>query len=455
MVLRRVLVIGVAIWSLSPRGVSAQMADGDYFARFYRPGALQRYLSRTLLAQNQTTRSREAETKEPKTDAEPAPTTEPSPEGGLEPPPSGEELGGFSLDAPTLGAPPGGEGAQAGGGVGGNLVFGGTLDYRFLFPREMKSGMYMIHVNELFCTTNIGDHISILAEQLLLTSDVGTVVGQDHGFVYATFSDLPFLFDGIAIRSGRLRVKYGVDAKLDAPANPIRTPEYRTIGILSDRAIEISGYFKFIDFVAAIAMGPDFVLREVASPDGNVAGTIKVPKDTDLHPIYVRIGTDFKGQAPNLGLSFFYGETYPVLAADGFQAGDAMLFGGFFDQSRTVLKDRVTLDVRWSRWKLKLAAEATVGRDHEEVTAGDDATVQAYYLRADLTLKPQKMTVQVQYDRFLDGRQETPNVGAIGATFTYHLTDESWWRAFFQGNERLFFGEEAAWLAGSQILMAF
>ncbi|MFZ5471557.1 MAG: hypothetical protein ACOZIN_19195 [Myxococcota bacterium] len=381
------------------------------------------------------------------------PTPEPPPkETTLEPPPpSDEQQGGLQLDQPELGAPPAPSAAGGTGGTG-SLVFGGTLDYRFLFPKEMPSGMYMIHVNELFFTTNIGDYISILAEQLLLTSDVGTVVGQDHGFVYATFSNLPWLADGMAFRIGRMRLRYGVDAKLDAPANPLRTTEYRTIGILSDRAIEVAGFLGPIELVGAVAMGPDFVLRDVVGLDGQIAATVKTPQDSSFHPFYVRLGTDFKGNLPNWGLSGFYGDAYPVLAADGFQAGDAMLFGGFYEQHRIIRKERVSLDGRWNYRKLKFSGEYTIGKDRDE---GQTFVVQAWYFRTDWTIRPQKLTAQLQYDWFTDGRPDTPRIGAMGAAMTYNLTDESWLRVFFQGNQRLVVGEDVAWVAGSQILMAF
>jgi hypothetical protein len=83
----------------------------------------------------------------------------PAGDGGLKPPPAGGDKG-HSLDNPDLGAPP--AGPAAAGGLG-NIVIGGTLDYRVLVPSDMKAGMYEIHVNELFITTNLGDHIAILA----------------------------------------------------------------------------------------------------------------------------------------------------------------------------------------------------------------------------------------------------------------------------------------------------
>ena len=104
---------------------------------------------------------------------EPPPGAEP-----LEPPPGGDEPG-LALDSPDLAAPPAASGSAEPGA--GGIVVGGTLDYRVFVPSDMTQGMYEIHVNELFVTTNIGDHIAILAEQLLLTSElVSNVVQHAH-----------------------------------------------------------------------------------------------------------------------------------------------------------------------------------------------------------------------------------------------------------------------------------
>ncbi|MBI4715034.1 MAG: hypothetical protein HY760_03700, partial [Nitrospirae bacterium] len=109
------------------------------------------------------------------------------------------EEGGLQLEVPTLAPPPP---AAPGLGPFTNINLGGTLDYRFLIPTNGDSPTLGIHVNELFLTTNIGDNISILAEQLLLTSDMETVVGQDHGFVYAIFTNLPGLPSDLALKVG-------------------------------------------------------------------------------------------------------------------------------------------------------------------------------------------------------------------------------------------------------------
>jgi hypothetical protein len=430
------ILIGIMLVAIN---ASAASAETGYFEKFYRAGPLQRM----LLAQ-----------------ATPAKKLAPPPKGladekPLTAPPAADAnkpSGGLGFDNPELGPPP--TGADAGLSVGplSNLVVGGTLDYRFLFPKEMPEGMFMIHVNELFVTTNIGDNISILAEQLLLTSDLATSVGQDHGFVYATISNLSFLPEGSAIRVGRMRLKYGIDAKLDAPANPLRTMEYRTIGLISDRAIEYSGYTGFVEYTAAVSVGPDFILKDVTAQDGTT-GLIKVDANNRTHPFIARIGTDFKGATPNLGLSYYTGQNYRVVSQDMFQANETMVFGGFVDQHSLVSKERASADLRWGIWKLKFAAEYTTGTDSDSVGR---RKIQAYYFRTDYSIKPQKIIAQVQYDSFNDGLATSPKFGSVGLGLTYFVTDASWVRAFYQADERNFVGDsKGGSVAGTQFLLAF
>lgn len=399
--------------------------EAPYMERYYEPG----WLQRTLVA---------AADGAPQ--AEMPPAAEPLP-----PPPPSD--GGFDFDNPTLAAPPG-QGLSVGPLT--NLVFGGTLDYRFLFSREMPEGMFAIHVNELFLTTNVGDHVSILAEQLLVTSDLGTPVGQDHGFAYVTLSELPILPSGTAFRIGRMRLKYGVDAKLDAPANPLRTPEYRTIGQISDRAIEVSGFAGPIDYVAAVAQGPDTLLADVVGSDGDVAGTVKVAAENMSRPVMGRVGTGFSGVVPNVGVSGWYGANYPVHALDGFSNDDDMLFGGQIDRHSLVPKLRTSADARWSIWRLKFAGEYTWGLDDP---AGAARVVQAAYGRVDLAVIPQHLAVHAQYDWFADGYGAS--LGTAGLAATVFVSEESWVRLFAQGTDTFLSSGTGGFLVGSQFLVAF
>ena len=340
-------------------------------------------------------------------------------EGALEAQPAGEEKApaeeGLQLEAPTLAPPP-----PPSLGPFTNINIGGTLDYRFMIPTNGDAPSLGIHVNELFITTNIGDNISILAEQLLLTSDLETVVGQDHGFVYAIFTNLPGLPSDLAVKVGRIRFRYGIDAVSDAPANPARNLVYKNLGFVSDKGIELAGYYKDVDYSAAVLMGPDFIAREVLGPGGVVGGEIKTNAENNNRPVAVRVGYespwDLKG-----GLSFFWGKAYRFVNAPLFDMDD-MLTNGFLDRSRLFLKRRASVDLRYTLGKWDFSGEATIGDEREN---GDTIEARGYYIRADYLAVPQKLEFLLQYDLWRDGLPETRDDGVMTGGITYNVLDQA------------------------------
>lgn len=329
-------------------------------------------------------------------------------------PDSGEEL---QLEAPALEPPlpP----APPSLGPFTNINLGGTLDYRFLIPTNGDSPSLGIHVNELFLTTNIGDNITILAEQLLLTSDLETVVGQDHGFVYAIFTNLPLLPSDLALKVGRLRFRYGIDAVSDAPVNPARDLVYKNLGFISDKGVEVSGYYKDFDYTAAVLMGPDFISKEILGPGGIVSGEIKTNAENNNRPVAVRVGYESPWDL-KAGLSFFWGKAYRFVNDPSFDMDD-MLTNGFLDRSRLVLKRRTSLDLRYGIGKWDFSGEVTAGDERE---AGETIKVRGYYIRADYLVIPQKVKLLLQYDLWRDGLIATRDDGVITGGLTYNPLDQ-------------------------------
>jgi hypothetical protein len=327
------------------------------------------------------------------------------------------EEDGLQLESPTLAPAP----APALPSVGpfSNLNIGGTLDYRFLIPTNGDSPSLGIHVNELFVTTNIGDNISILAEQLLLTSDLETVVGQDHGFVYAIFTNLPGLPSDLALKVGRLRFRYGIDAVSDAPANPARDLVYKNLGFISDKGIELSGYYRDIDYSAAVLMGPDFFSSEVLGPGGVVAGEIKTPTENSNRPLAIRLGYESPWDV-KIGLSAFSGKAYRFVNGPTF-AMDDMLTNGALDRSRLVLKRRGSVDVRYAIGRWDFAGEVTIGHERD---ADQTVDVRGYYARVDYLVVPQKLKALLQYDLWRDGLVQTRDDGVITAGLSYTPLDQ-------------------------------
>ncbi|MBI5197208.1 MAG: porin [Nitrospirae bacterium] len=322
------------------------------------------------------------------------------------------EEGGLQLETPALAPPPP---TAPGLGPFTNINLGGTLDYRFLILTNGDSPSLGIHVNELFITTNIGDNISILAEQLLLTSDLETVVGQDHGFVYAIFTNLPGLPSDLALKVGRLRFRYGIDSVSDAPANPARDLVYKNLGLISDKGVEVSGFYGDFDYAAAVLMGPDFVTEAVTGTDGE----IKSPAENNNRPVALRLGYESSNDL-KAGISFFYGKTYPFVNGPTFDMDD-MLTNGSLDRSRLVLKRRATLDLRYGFGKWDLSGEVTAGEDEENGATRD---VRGYYVRADYGVIPQKVKLLLQYDLWKDGDSATRDDGVITGGLSYNPLDQ-------------------------------
>ncbi|MEO5666755.1 MAG: hypothetical protein ABIR96_01715, partial [Bdellovibrionota bacterium] len=319
-----------------------------------------------------------------------------------------------------------------------NLNFGGALDMRLYFPRlggptdsHMGFGNFDIHVSELFLTTNIGDHISVLAEQLLVTDPMGSTTGQDHGFVYAIFSSIPGLPESFAIKVGRMRFRFGIDSKLDSPANPLKSPVYKTLGIITDKGVEFSGFAGPLDWSLGVANGVDSIMVPVVTTTGMPA---EVMMDTrnGSKPVIARIGFDATDSFA-LGLSGFAGKTYPVTSHYGFAMHD-MLFNGHTDETRLISKTRAALDAKLklgSRWDL--SGEYAFGRDRDN---GRNYKVWSGYGRLDYRIVPQKWSAQLQYDYFDDGRDVTfidgksyKDSGTMGLGLTYYLTEQAWIRA--------------------------
>ncbi len=340
------------------------------------------------------------------------PSTTPTP---VQPEKQEEET--LQLEKPSL-APPPKEPVSV--GPFSNINVGGLLDYRYIpGPRTATSGsaFLVIHVNELFISTNIGDNISILAEQLLITSGRESVVGQDHGFVYATFTNLPLIseiptLNNLSFRIGRFRFRYGIDAVSDSAINPVRTLVYKNIGFISDRGLELSYFFGPFEVSAAVLNGPDEKTVNV-SP----TGTIRVGSGNTNRPLAIRGSLDIPS-GPQIGLSFFRGSSYPVVNQRGFDP-DTMIFNAKLEEDTLITKKRYSADLRYSLWRFDFAGEVTFGTDF----GPPDKRVEGYYARTDFNVLPQRLKLLMQYDKWRDDDPFSPDDGALSGAATYTLTE--------------------------------
>ncbi len=351
----------------------------------------------------------------------------------------------LNFESPELGV-----GASAGQpkslGPLNNINLGGTFDSRFLKPNGGK-GELDIHVNELFLTATVGDNISILAEQLLLPSEQSSVVGQDHGYVYAVLSNYSFLPQGMSFRVGRFRAKWGYDASSDSPANPIQSGVLKNIGFISDLGFEISGYLgDSFDYSFATLNGPDTLF--VTTTDGNGKSiTVKNPAENSISSHYYRANYEINS-ASRIGASYFEGNSYGWRNDAMFDMDTVQPYGKL-DRSQLVYKQRISVDGSFRLEKWTFSGEYSFGTDY---FSSGNQSVKFYLARADYTFIPNLLSGLFQLDAIDDGfaGSSRPIVGS--AELSYHITDTSLLRIFYLTDLKKI---RDTYLAGAQMLLTY
>ena len=344
------------------------------------------------------------------------------------------------------------------GGAFGNLIFGGALDVRRitrgtdLVPdgSHWDTGTTLIHVAELVATTSVGEHISLLGEQLLTTSPLGTQVADDHGFIYAILTGLPVLPKGASLKIGRFRHAFGIDTKSDAAANPLYNLVRKNIGFISDRGVQLNGYLGPVAYVLSLADGPDS-LRTVV--DGTVesgirigphgsGGGVLVPIRNNSPPLFLHVNGTFSvlGKRIWLGGSYFDGNSYPFNP----NSGDV-------NPSTLTYKRRGALATKFKIWRLDIAAEWVRGADTQllkyaqtPIKGDRTSTVEGYYLHVEIPLT-ETVDVRLKYDvwnpdmehyntfNFNRTRESQPWT-TLGGALTWHFTEGALARLVYQVN---------------------
>lgn len=339
----------------------------------------------------------------------------------------------LDFDAPALGEAP--EKEAVGGAVSGgtsNISFGGLFDVRYMAMGANAPGA-MVHVDELVLTANIGDNISILAEHLLPTSKLAgadDIIQDDHGFVFALFSNIPYTPQGTAFKIGRFRFKWGIDAVLDSPSNMLYPLVKKNLGFITDRGLELSGFIGPVDYSAGLADGPEFVDNMVMDGTGKELGTLRRNVSNNSLPLVARLSTnvDFS-RLLRVGVSYFDGMSWPYMNGmtrmPGMGARTEMP-GGMPDTSQLVYKQKWAADctIKWKR--LDLQAEYSQGRDR--FTDGTKELTRGYFGRLDYAFMPGKLLAQTQYDRFDDGVALTKDEQSAGVGVQIFIHDQAFIR---------------------------
>lgn len=314
--------------------------------------------------------------------------------------------------------------------------FGVLFDARYMMAGDNAPGT-LVHVNELNITGNIGDNISLLAEQLLPTSRLsGTEdqIGDDHGFVYAIFSNISFLPSGTAFKIGRFRFKWGIDAVLDAPTNPIYPLTRKNLGFITDKGMELAGFFGDIDYTLGVADGPEHVEVDVKDATGNSIGVLNRSVENNSLPLFLKLSSKFS--STKIGISYFDGRSWAYInfmdrmPNTSFKSRHA---GEMADRSMFFYRQHGALDylVKWD--KFDLALEYSRGIDRASIMHSKYKT-KGYFSRMDYTIKPQSLTLQLQFDQYDDGRPGIKDEKSLSAGLQFYIHDQAFIRVGYMYN---------------------
>lgn len=344
---------------------------------------------------------------------------------------------GFDFDNPNLDKPQESKNkTDLSLGAFGGLNFGLLFDVRYMMAGNNAPGT-LVHVNELNITGNIGDNISLLAEQLLPTSRLAgseDQIGDDHGFVYAIFSNVPLLPAGTAFKIGRFRFKWGIDAVLDAPTNPIYPLTRKNLGFVTDKGVELSGFFGDLDYTLGLADGPEHLEVVVNDSMGNEAGVVNKSVKNNSMPLIARLSTKF--WSSKLGVSYFDGKSWAYTNFMGHMPNNSIRTrhaGGMADRSMLYDRQHGAIDyfVKWE--KFDLALEYSKGTDRDlEMNKRYKTT--GYFSRVDYTIKPQSLALQLQYDQYDDGRPGIMDEKSLSAGLQIYIHDQAFIRLGYMHN---------------------
>ncbi len=334
-----------------------------------------------------------------------------------------------------------------------NLSIGGAVDWRVTHNNGAKRPAAFIHVNELVVSANVGKHIAVSAEQLLLTSETSTVVGQDHGFVTVSLIQLPWLPNGMALKMGRFRGKFGLDAQLDSPANIFASQALRSNGFVTDIGLNMDYAFGDFEWIVEAFNGPEYL-----DSNGQKQGTL-----VDKIPVQTRVVYQ-PTSALKFGVSGLYGQTWNNQIdpkAAGMSAGNQM------DTSRTIERSRVALDASAKTQWAEFYVEGIYGRDKGRLSQPVDKSftiAKGLLARTDVPLfqidNETRTKMAVQYDTWQDASFDG-RVAFVSTAFSI-LNDEGWTFRFggtvsdlaFKKN-RPEYAHDAPWSLTSQLLVSF
>jgi hypothetical protein len=221
---------------------------------------------------------------------------------------------------------------------------------------------------------------------------------------------------------------------LDAPTNPIYPLTRKNLGFITDKGMELSGFFGNVDYTLGVADGPDYVEAEVKDQAGNSIGVVNKSVRNNSLPLFLRLSTKFS--TSKIGMSYFDGRSYAYtnfmnrMPNASFRTRHA---GGMADRSMLLYRQHGALDyqVKWE--KLDLSLEYSRGRDLDFSMNAKYHTI-GYFSRLDYTIKPQSLALQLQYDQYHDGRSGVKDEKSLSTGLQIYIHDQAFIRIGYMYN---------------------
>jgi hypothetical protein len=151
-------------------------------------------------------------------------------------------------------------------------------------------------------------------------------------------------------------------------------------------------------------------------------------------PLFLRLSTKFS--TSKIGLSYFDGKSWAYtnfmdhMPNSSFRASHP---GGMADRTKLDYRQHGAIDylVKWG--KFDLALEHSQGRDLDSVLNSTFKT-KGYFSRLDYVVKPQLLSVQLQYDQYDDGRPGIKDEKSLSSGVQIFIHDQAFIRIGYMYN---------------------
>ena len=167
---------------------------------------------------------------------------------------------------------------------------------------------------------------------------------------------------------------------------------------------------------------------------GNPIGVTNKSVKNNSVPVIIRLSR--KLSSARIGLSYFSGQSWGYtnfLDHAPNKSRRANHPGGSADRSKLLYREHGAIDysIRWG--KFDLALEYSQGTD-KDAALDTSYRTQGYFSRLDYTITPQKMNLQLQYDLYHDGHDNSKDEKSLATGLQLFIHDQAFIRFGYMYN---------------------